>query len=143
MGVRGIGAVMVAWAVAGSVQAGSARAQAPPSQAELDDLVQLGSLAALAPLCGMREESWAFDLRRAAMQSATRPAGYEDPALKAAPGSDLAVSALSYAEAEALESFAEAPAAQTCGPLERNPDLARADRMVREFRAQRGQMPGS
>ncbi len=94
-------------------------------------------------LCGIREENWAFDLRRAAIQSATRTPRYDDPGIKGAPGSDLAVSALSFAEAEALESFAEAAPTETCEPLTQHPELARADRMVREFRAHRTQPAGS
>jgi hypothetical protein len=105
-----------------------------------EDLVRLGRIATTAPLCGLRDEPWAFDLRRAALQSATSSARFDDRALEAAPGSDQAQAALGYAEMEALEDFAEAPPAQTCGPLAQSPDLARADEVVRAFRAQR---PGS
>ena len=106
-----------------------------PSQAQLADSVEVGGLAALAPLCGLRDEAWSADLRRSTIQAATGTSGHEDSALQAAPGSNLVVGALSYAEAEALESFAEAPAAVTCGPLASNPALFRADAMVRHFRA--------
>ncbi len=111
-------------------------ARAQPSQAQIADTVEIGGLAALAPLCGLRDEAWSADLRRSTIQSATGTAGHEDRALQAAPGSNLVVGALSYAEAEALESFAEAPAAVTCGPLASNPALTRADAMVRHFRAE-------
>ena len=112
-----------------------AAAAAEPSQAALDDAVKLGTVATLAPLCGTRDEAWAFDVRRATIMDAARAARPDDPALQAAPGSQLVIGALSFAEAEALESFAEAPAADTCGPLEADPVLKRADAMVRAFRA--------
>lgn len=107
-----------------------------PTEGQLADAVQLGSVAALALVCGLRGEGWAADLRRAAIQSATRSKAHDDPGLKAAPGSNLAVGALSFAEAEALESFAEAPAAATCKPLAASAELRRADATVREFRMQ-------
>ena len=44
------------------------------------------------------------------------------------------MAALSHAEAEALEAFAETPAPNTCGPLAHDPELARADRIVQAFR---------
>ena len=52
-------------------QAASGPSQAAPSQAALDDAVRLGTVATLAPLCGMRDEAWSFDLRRAAVMDAT------------------------------------------------------------------------
>ncbi len=113
----------------------SARAGVPSAD-QLAESVQLGSVAALAQVCGLRDESWAADLRRGAIQSATRSTAHDDGALKAAPGSELVVGALSYAEAEALESFAEAPPAETCGPLTHSPALRQADAMVRHFRDQ-------
>lgn len=111
-------------------------AWAQPSQDTLDDTVRIGTVAALASVCGLRDEAWAADLRRAAIQAATRSRAHDDPGLHAAPGSDLAVGALSFADAEALESFAEAPAADTCTPLAHSPGLDRADGMVRGFREQ-------
>lgn len=136
--MRGTGALIVAAVLAAApAQAGEI------TERQLDELMPLGSLAALAPLCGIREEGWAFDLRRAAIQSATRTQRHDDPGLKAAPDSGLAVSALSFAEAEALESFAEASPATTCERLDQHPDLPQADRMVRDFRAQQGALPGS
>jgi hypothetical protein len=110
--------------------------QAPsgPSQAALDDAVRLGTVAALAPLCGMRDEAWSFDLRRATLMETTRAPQADDEALRRIPGRDLAVAALSHAEAEALEAFAETPASNTCDPLKDDPDLLRADRIVQAFR---------
>lgn len=133
------GNAMMAALVAGLCAVAQAAVPAAdgPSEDQLADTVQLGALAALAPLCGLRDEAWAADLRRAAIQSATRrPQAHDDQALKAAPGSNLAIGALSFAEAEALENFAEAEAARTCEPLAHNPGLRRADAMVRDFRLQ-------
>lgn len=107
---------------------------AEADQHKLDEAVRLGTVAALAPLCGFREEAWAFDLRRAAIQETTGSAP-DDPALEQAPGSNMVVGALSFAEAEALEDFAQAAPAETCGPLRTSQDLARADGMVDRFRA--------
>ena len=120
-----------------------ALAQTGPSQAALDDAVQLGTVATLAPLCGLRDESWAFDLRRAAILEATRAPTPDDPALRSAPGSDLAIGALSFADAEALESFAEASPTATCDPLRGDPELARADGVVQAFRALKARKPSS
>jgi hypothetical protein len=117
---------------------GAARAQAPT-----DELLRWGTLATLAPLCGVRDETWAFDLRRAELQSAIGSKRFDDPALKSAPGSDAAMAALSYAEAEALEDFAETSPERTCVPLANSPDLGRGDEIVRAFRAQRGLQSGS
>ncbi len=114
-----------------------ARGQTPSA---LDEAVRLGTVAALAPLCGLRDEGWAFDLRRAAILDATRTGQPDDSALKAAPGSDTVVGALSFAEAEALESFAEAAPGQTCGPLARDPELFRADGLVAAFRELRARV---
>ncbi|MBI1775054.1 MAG: hypothetical protein HYR63_06885 [Proteobacteria bacterium] len=105
-----------------------------PSEQSLKDAVRLGGIATLAPLCGVREEPWAFDLRRAAMQSATGTDATEDGELKAAPGSNLAIAALGYADLEALEDFALDHGEASCEKLRQDPDLARADRMVDEFR---------
>ena len=104
-----------------------------PSQTALDQAVRLGAIAALAPLCGLRAESWAIDLRRAAILEATPAARPSDKALRDAPGSQVVVGALSYGETEALEDFAKAMPAETCGPLRIDPDVARADAMVRAF----------
>ena len=125
-------AAMKPWIILALLCASPAMAQ---DQAALDRAVNLGTLAALAPLCGLREEAWAFDLRRATILDATRTTDPDDAALERAPGSQRVIGAMSYAETEALEDFAEAPAPATCGPLARNPDLVRADAIVRAFRA--------
>ncbi len=118
---------------------GPALSQVPPgpSEAALDDAVRLGTVATLAPLCGMRDEAWSFDLRRATVMDTTHAPQPDDETLQRVPGRDLAVAALSHAEAEALEAFAEAPPAATCVPLATDPDLARADRIVQAFRSLR------
>ena len=105
-----------------------------PSPDALGQSVEIGGLAALAPLCGLRDEAWSADLRRSTIQTATGTRGHDDAALKAAPGSDQVIGALSYAETEALEDFAGKPAEATCGPLASNPILPRADAMVHRFR---------
>ena len=110
-----------------------ALAEGGPSQDGIAGAVELGGVAALAPMCGLRDEAWSADLRRSAIQSATGAAAFDDGGLKAAPGSDLVIGALSYAETEALEDFAEQAASVTCGKLA--PQLARADALVRRFRA--------
>jgi hypothetical protein len=117
--------------------------RAGPSERQLAEAVQLGTVATLAVLCGLRDDGWAEDLRRAAVQSATGTDAQDDPGLKMAPGSNLAVGALSFAEAEALESFAEAPPESSCRPLAANPDLTRADDIVRAFRDRPAHLPGS
>lgn len=114
-----------------------------PDRQVLEQSLQLGTLATLAPLCGLRAESWAFDLRRAAIMEATRGSQPDDSALQAAPGRGLVEGALGFAEMEALESFAEAPAEKTCGPLANDPELTRADGIVRSFRALRDGKPES
>jgi hypothetical protein len=111
-----------------------AQAQAGPSEVALADAVRLGTVATLAPLCGMRDEAWSFDLRRATVMDATNAPQPDDDLLRQIPGGDLAVAALSHAEAEALEAFAETSATNTCAPLAHDPDLARADRVVQAFR---------
>lgn len=111
-------------------------AAAGPTEDQLAEAVRLGGLAALAPICGLRDERWAADLRRGAIQSATGSREHGDRDLSAAAGSNLVIGALSFAEAEALESFAEAPAAATCGPLRGDPALGAADGMVERFRMQ-------
>ncbi len=127
MRTHAIAAIMVALSLPASAAPG-------PSQAQIADSVEIGGLATLAPLCGLRDEAWSADLRRSTIQAATGTPEHSDGALKAAPGSDLVIGALSYAETEALEDFAQAPPAATCGPLAANPVLSRADAMVRHFR---------
>ena len=113
------------------------------AQPEGDELVRMGRLATLGPLCEMRDEAWAFDLRRAELQRSTDSKRFDDEALQAAPGSKEASVALSYAEMEALEDFAETPPSHTCGHLARDPELGHADEVVRAFRAQRARFSDS
>jgi hypothetical protein len=108
-----VGRTAATLALTACLAGGTARASPPPGpidalgEEQLSETLQLGTLATLAPLCGLRDDRWAEDLRRGAMQSATGTEARDDQGLRAAPGSSLAVGALSYAEAEALESFAE------------------------------------
>ena len=119
-------------------------AAAEPGEAALQGAIRLGTLATLAPLCTLRDEAWAEDLRRATIQSSTGTTVQDDAGLRAAPGSNQTISAMGYAEHEALEDFAEAPGKATCDRVAHDPDLSRADRMVRDFRANNGALhPGS
>ena len=115
--------------------------QAGPDQAGLDDAVRLGTTATLAPLCGVRDDLWAFDLRRAAILRATRTGRPDDGALRTAPGSALVQGALGYADTEATEDFAEKAPAATCGPLAGSAELRRADGIVQRFRALKAASP--
>lgn len=110
-----------------------AMAATGPSQEQLAHAVELGGVAALAPLCGLRDDGWSSDLRRSTIQDGTGTAAHDDSALKAAPGSNLVIGALSYAETEATEDFAETPSA-TCSAVASSAVLSRADEMVRRFR---------
>ena len=86
--------------LAATLHAGTApvlQVQSGPSPEALGDSVELGGLAALAPLCGLRDEAWSADLRRSAIQTATGTRRHDDAALKAAPGSNQVIGALSYA----------------------------------------------
>ena len=121
--------------------AGAPAWAAGPDQAALDDAVRLGATATLAPLCGVRDELWAFDLRRAAILRATRTDRPHDEALRKAPGSASVQGALGYAEAEALEDFAGEAPARTCTALEGGAELGRADAIVEEFRALKAVSP--
>jgi hypothetical protein len=125
---------LVAAALLGFVTQVRSQEAAPVAQADLDLAVKRGSIATLAPLCKMRDEKWAEDLRRAAMQDATRATMPDDPSLKSASGSDLAAGALGFADAEALEDFAEASPLVACGKLAHDPGLQAADRRVADYR---------
>ena len=92
-----------------------AAAAQPPS-----DALRFGTIAALAPLCGLRDNQWAKDLQGAEVQ--------------ALGSQNDAVATLSYAEDEAFEAFAETVPQATCGPLKDNPDLAKADEIVARYR---------
>ena len=132
-----------------SLASGTASAAPAPepqddsSEMRLQDAVKLGTVATLASLCGLRDNGWVEDLRRASMQSATGTNATDDQRLRAAPGSNLAIGALSFAEAEALEDFAQAAPELSCRPLAASPDLVRADETVRAFRDRSGPPPGS
>ncbi len=131
-----LGLLMLIGTARGAAGQPAPEAAAGPTQDQLDEAVRLGGLAAVAPICGLRDERWAADLRRSAIQSGTGSRAHGDGDLSAAAGSNLVIGALSFAEAEALESFAEAPAMATCGPLRGDPELGVADRMVERFRMQ-------
>lgn len=130
------------WIVAALVLSTPVLAQTPagPNQADIAEAVRRGTLATLANVCGLRDEAWAFDLRRSTILDTTHAAQPDDDTLRAAPGSQLVTTAMTYAETEALEDFAEAEPAVTCDPLKRNPDLARADKIVQDFRALKAKM---
>jgi hypothetical protein len=127
---------MKRWIVAALALATPVVAQTTaPSQADINEAVRRGTMATLANVCGLRDEAWAFDLRRSTILDTTHAPRPDDDTLRAAPGSQLVTTAMTYAETEALEDFAEARPAVTCEPLKRNPELARADKIVRDFRA--------
>ena len=110
------------------------------TQQQLNAAMTFGAIAAVSPLCGLRDTAWASDLWRAGLQAlGAPPAGVPsaDPAHRTA--ADRAGAVLSYAEDEALEGFAETPPQATCGPLAHDPNLKRADDMVAAFRAGVGQ----
>ena len=140
----GLAAVLASLPALAAGPQGSGPQATGPDQPALDGAVRLGAMATLAPLCGLRDEAWAFDLRRAALLRATRGDRPDDEALRAAPGSPLVQSALGYAETEALEDFAGQAPAKTCGPLAAGGDLRDADEAVRAFRALKAaSTPGS
>lgn len=105
-----------------------------PGQAQLDQAVRLGAIATTGPLCGLRDARWGADLRSAELQAMGAPPVPATAAPEDRRRADVAGAALSYAEDEALEDFAEAPPDATCGPLARNPELAHADAMVTAWR---------
>ncbi len=108
--------------------------QGLPAQEQLNASRTFGALAAVSPLCGLRDMAWAADLWRAELQATagSARAGETDPARQRL--ADRAGAALSYGEDEALEAFAEAPPEVTCGPLVHDPNLKRADDLVAAFR---------
>ena len=103
-----------------------AHAQPPPGQ-NVADAAAFGAVATLAPLCGLRDETWSADLRRAATQTGT------DAARVAA--------ALGYGDMEALEDFAADKPEATCSALRTNPALKKADAAVDTFRRRRDGKP--
>jgi hypothetical protein len=117
-----------------------ASAQTPAGQG-LADAATFGAVATLASLCGLRDEAWSADLRRAAKQTATGSAATDDAGLARAPGSDQAGAALGYGDMEALEDFAADTPEVTCAALRNNPALRRADKAVDAFRRRRDGKP--
>jgi hypothetical protein len=127
------GAVVLLWPV-------FVLAQSPgPTQQQLDKAIRFGAIATIGPLCGLRDTQWGTDLRRSALQAMGAQAMGEKPDPARQKLADQAGAALSYAEDEALEDFADAAPEATCQPLAHNPDLIQADRMVAAFRAGSGQ----
>jgi hypothetical protein len=118
----------------------NAHAQAPTGQSVADGAT-FGAVAALAPLCGLRDEAWSSDLRRAAIQTATGSASTDDAALSSAPGANQVAAALGYGDMEALEDFAADTPSATCQALRNNPALGRADAAVDAFRRRRDGKP--
>jgi hypothetical protein len=119
-----------------------ANAQTPaPMGQSLADAATFGAVATLAPLCGLRDEAWSFDLRRAALQAATGSAATDDAGLSHAPGNGQVAAALGYADMEALEDFAADTPAATCASLQGNSALGRADAAVNAFRRRRDRKP--
>lgn len=122
------------------VSAAVAQTKAPAGQS-IADAATFGAVATLAPLCGLRDEAWSFDLRRAAMQPATGSITTDDAGLSLAPGSNQVAAALGYGDMEALEDFAADTPAVTCASLRENPALGRADAAVDAFRRRRNGKP--
>lgn len=118
----------------------AAQAQAPNGQSVADGAT-FGAVATLAPLCGLRDEAWSADLRRAAMRAVTGTTATDDTSLTTAPGSNQAVAALGYGDMEALEDFAADKPDATCAALRQNPALGRADAAVNAFRRRRDGRP--
>jgi hypothetical protein len=118
----------------------AAHAQTPSGQS-IADGATFGAVATLAPLCGLRDEAWSSDLRRAAMQTATGSNATDDASLTSAPGSNQVVAALGYGDMEALEDFAADTPQASCAALGKNPALGRADTAVDTFRRRRDGKP--
>jgi hypothetical protein len=125
----------IAW-----VSGAGAQTQSPSGQS-LADATTFGAVATLAPLCGLRDEVWSLDLRRAAMQTATGSAATDDAGLSHAPGGGQAAAALGYGDMEALEDFAADTPDEICASLRQNPALDRADAAVGAFRRRRDGKP--
>jgi len=113
----------------------------PPEGQTIADGATFGAVAALAPLCGLRDESWSSDLRRAAIQTATGSAAMDDASLTSASGASQITAALGYGDMEALEDFAADTPDATCAALRKNPALERADAAVDAFRRRRNGKP--
>ena len=100
---------------------------AQPVPQAVADAATFGAVAAQSSLCGLRDEAWAEDLRKATQQL---PADREH-----------LVAALGYGDMEANEDFAADKPEVVCPALQANPALARADALVAAYRAQSGQKP--
>jgi hypothetical protein len=135
-----IALLSIAVASAACASAAFAQTTAPTGQS-IADAATFGAVATLAPLCGLRDEAWSSDLRRAAMQTATGSAATDDAALSHAPGNNQVAAALGYGDMEALEDFAADTPAVTCASLRNNPALGRADAAVDAFRRRRNGRP--
>jgi hypothetical protein len=115
--------------------------RAQPTEQGLAEVSRFGAVATLSTLCGLRDDAWAGDLRQAMVQSATGADAHDEAELRAAPGQELAVTALGYADIEATENFAEDSPEKTCDKLKANPDLGRADERVRAWRRRKTEKP--
>ena len=124
----------IACIFAATVMAGAAHAQSVTTEPELQGAIRSGRLATIAPLCNLRDQAWAEDLRKSAIQDATRSPSPREQALKDAPDSDLVIGALGYAETEALEDFAQTSPEVACKKLARGSDLEAADQRVALYR---------
>jgi hypothetical protein len=124
-----------------STQTAAPTETAAPTGQSIADAATFGAVATLAPLCGLRDEAWSSDLRRAAMQTATGSSVTNDAALSQAPGNNQVAAALGYGDMEALEDFAADTPAVTCASLRGNPALGRADAAVDAFRRRRNGKP--
>jgi hypothetical protein len=122
---------------------GALPALAQPADQSVADAATFGAVAALAPLCGMRDEAWAADLRRAARQQAGHTEATDDATLTTAPNSGQVSAALGYGEMEALEDMAADTPAASCAALAKNPAVSRADAAVAAFRRLKSGKPVS
>ena len=110
-------------------------AAADPSAGQaVADAATFGAVATLAPLCGLHDEAWAQDLRRAARERASGSRATDDAALAGEADAARLGAALGYGEMEALEDFAADSPAATCKALGGNPALGEAEEAVRQFR---------
>ena len=126
---RSVMAMLAMGGIAAAQAQAPARAQTPAGQA-VAQAATFGAMATLAPLCGLRDEAWSTDLRRAALQDTPRPAAR-----------DQVSAALGYGDMEALEDFAADKSEATCSALSHNPALGRADDAVETFRRRRDGRP--
>ena len=118
------------WAALAMLATTSALAQSAGSSPQaVADASTFGAVAAQSSLCGLRDESWVEDLRRA-----TQDLPADQDHLSAAMG---------YGDMEATEDFATDSPEVVCRALSANPALARADRMVAAFRARMNHKPVS